>query len=590
VRHIYSIIGCCVVAVFLLYHRASHPGFGSVKPLNVTAWDAFGYYMYLPSIFIYHDMTDLEWLPEADSTYVLTGGTLYQANRKDNGNYVFKYLGGVSIMQMPLFFIGHLIALNTSFKADGFSPPYQYAIAFGAVIYCILALFLLRRLLRRYFSDLSVAVSILLVVLATNLPQYIAVDGGMSHAYIFPLYVIVLYTTMRWHETPRILWASLTGLTIGLATISRPTEVIMLFIPLLWNTHNRKASRAKWEQVKQYRTHLYFTILFGLLGVLPQLLYWKIASGSFFFNPGSKWSFLDPFFRVLFGWESGWFIYTPVTIFFITGFFFIRKHPFQRSVIVFCFLNIWIIISWFDWKYGATYSTRALVQSYPVFALPFTAFIDWIRRKKWSYLFYLLGVFLIFLNLFQLKQFYTTVLHHRDMTRQYYGRIFLNRHPTPLDVSLMDTREFLKKEDEYRPVEIYSADSVILVSGTNGYPGVIADFAILQDGELWDHGDFWLRITADIKVQTGFLESHLTGRVYTADTSKYTSIRLANPITMNGASNTYEFYLLVPGFPGEMRFNLQVTTTSKFEGTVENVRVVRLSKKEPASCRIRQRS
>ena len=70
--------------------------------------------------------------------------------------------------------------------------------------------------------------------MATNLPQYVSVDGGMSHAYILPLYVAVLYTTMRWHRKPHVLWASLTGGIIGLATICRPTAAIMLFIPLLW--------------------------------------------------------------------------------------------------------------------------------------------------------------------------------------------------------------------------------------------------------------------------------------------------------------------------------------------------------------------
>ena len=71
-----SLAACIIVSRFLLYHRASHPGLRSDKPLMVTAWDAFGYYMYLPSALIYHDMTELEWLPEADSTYGLTGGTL----------------------------------------------------------------------------------------------------------------------------------------------------------------------------------------------------------------------------------------------------------------------------------------------------------------------------------------------------------------------------------------------------------------------------------------------------------------------------------------------------------------------------------
>jgi hypothetical protein len=97
---------------------------------------------------------------------------------------------------------------------------------------------------------------------------------------------------------------------------------------------------------------------------------------------GSKWYFLFPFFRVLFGFENGWFVYTPITILFVLGFFFIKEYPFRKAVIAFCLLNIWIIISWSDWKYRGTYSTRALVQSYPVFAFPLTAIITKILSKN----------------------------------------------------------------------------------------------------------------------------------------------------------------------------------------------------------------
>lgn len=577
-KNIFSLVACISVGLFLLILRTTHPGFHSEKPLNVTAWDAFGYYMYLPSALIYHDMTQLEWLPEADSTYGLTGGTLYQAHRKENGNYVYKYLGGVSILQLPFFLIGHTIASSTSFAADGFSPPYQFAIAFGAFLYVIFALFLLRYLLLRYFNDLSTAVSILLLVLATNLPRYVSVDSGMSHAYIFPLYVVLLYTTIRWHERPNVLWASLTGLTIGLATICRPTEAIMLFIPLLWNTQTKDAARAKWKMVKAHRTHLLYVVMFGFLGILPQLIYWKISSGSFIYDVGSKWTFLNPFFRVLFGWEAGWFIYTPVTIFFILGFFFIKKYPFQRSVIVFCLLNIWIIISWYEWKYGATYSTRALVQSYPVFALPLTAIVERINRTRWRYLFFLLGLYLIFVNIFQLKQYDNTVLHYRDMNRAYYGRIYLNPHPTPLDMSLLDSCDFLKNTAEYRSTELYASDSILEVACVADTPAVVAGLSMPDESGVQAEGEEWIRIMARIEAQTGFGDSYLCGELFNADTLKRSRVRLFNPISLPGGSNAYAFYMKLPAAATAPQLRLTISTGSRFEGTVTGVRVTYLNR------------
>ena len=127
----------------------------------LTSWDGLGYYMYLPSGFIYNDFSKLEWLPEMHKKYNLYEGDLYQAHKAENGNYVNKYLGGVAILQAPLFGIAHIIALNSDYPADGFSPPYQYTLAYGALIYCILALFLLRTILLRYYDDLAVSISLL---------------------------------------------------------------------------------------------------------------------------------------------------------------------------------------------------------------------------------------------------------------------------------------------------------------------------------------------------------------------------------------------------------------------------------------------
>ena len=179
--------------------------------MKVTSSDAFGYYMYLPGMFIYKDLTRLEWIPAIDNKYSMTGGTGYPAEKLPNGNYAYKYLGGVAIMEMPLFFIGDAIARHSSYPADGFSLPYQYALSLGVLLYCVLSIFLLRKILLLYFTDLTTAITLLLLCLGTNMIQYVAIDNCQSHSYIFVLYVIVLYTTLRWHQKPGMLWAILTG-------------------------------------------------------------------------------------------------------------------------------------------------------------------------------------------------------------------------------------------------------------------------------------------------------------------------------------------------------------------------------------------
>ena len=152
-----------------------------------------------------------------------------------------------------------------------------------------------------------------------------------------------------------------------------------------------------------HKTHILAAILGGIVGILPQLLYWKYTTGSFIYDVGSKWFFLNPWFRVLFGAEKGWFVYTPVAILMVAGFVRMTGRPFRKAVLVFCLLNIWIIISWSDWKYGASYSTRALTHSYPVFALALACTVEAAFRIKKGLYLIILTLLLIVLNLYQLR-------------------------------------------------------------------------------------------------------------------------------------------------------------------------------------------
>lgn len=390
------ILFCFLSVRFVYFENNSKNGY------NATSWDAFGYYMYLPSVFIYHDVRELKWIPEIDAKYNVTGGELYQAIKLDNINYTNKYLAGVAILQSPFFFLGHLLAGVLDLPQDGFSWPYQYAILFSAIFWCFFGFVVLRKVLLFYFDDTITSLTLILIGLASNLIQYTSIDGGMSHAYIFPLYSFVLWLTHKWHQNPKRLYAFLIGLISGLAVISRPTELLIILIPILWLTNTKEEKQEKKKLIIQNNKQIIFAILGSVLTVIPQLSYWKYTTGSFIYNVGSKWYFLNPWFRVLFGSEKGWFLYTPVAILMVSGFFYMKNMPFRKAVVIFCLLNIWVVISWSDWKYGASYSTRALVQSYPVFAFPLAAFIAHISGKKNYFLFFVISLVLILLNLYQL--------------------------------------------------------------------------------------------------------------------------------------------------------------------------------------------
>lgn len=506
-------------------------------PIKVTTWDALGYYLYLPSTHIYHDDTSFAWFSNVDGKYQLSGGEFYQATKHSNGNLVYKYLRGVSILQTPFYYLAHAYCTFTKqFPADGFSYPYQLAIACGALIYFFLSLLLLRWVLLQYYSDAVVALSLLLLTLASNSIQYIAIEGGQSHAYIFPLYVLILYLTFKWHQQYRLLYIFAIGCCIGLASISRPTEAIMLFIPLLWNVSDKEAWKSKWKVVKAQPLQWLLLVSGGFAGIAPQLTYWKRVTGSWIYDVGSKWDFLNPHFRVLFGPEKGWFIYTPVAILFVVGLFFIRQKPFRTAVITFCLLNIYIIIAWHIWRYGGSYSTRALVQSYPVFALPLCGLIEfiWARKSKW--LLMPIGLYLIGVNLFQVFQYNRNILHYDEMNFAYYKAIYLNPNPGPKEMSLLDTKDYVHNESLYnlKPIYVpYTNDSAFI-----SLQGTIENTQPMDDAYL----------KAELTLKTASIWGRYISLSILADKQVVRSnrIRLFHSLAKENQENNYLFYTKIP--------------------------------------------
>lgn len=529
----YSIGFIIAVAVFI---RIVSIDFSKLDSYIITNYDGLGYYMYLPGIFIYNDITQYKWIDSIDEKYNVVGDDwMFQIAKHKNGNYVTKYLGGISILQAPFFFAAHGFALVSDYPADGFSTPYQLALSFGPLVYFVLILFLLRKILLRYYSDETTAITLILLFLASNAIEYIAIEAGHSHGYILLMYTLIIWLSIKWHEKPTTKTAFLIGLIIGLSTIMRPTELIIFLIPLLWSTHTKEAAKAKWALVKRHRKHIGIVCLAAALGACPQIIYWLYVTGSPIQTIGSKWYFLNPYFRVLFGWQKGWFIYTPVTVLFVLGLFFMKGKPFRKSVIWFCLLNIWIVISWSVWRYGGSYSTRALVQSYPVFALALAAILSKILSSKFKPLFYLFAIYLTVVNLFQIWQYRQGILRHDEMNKSYYSSVYLDKNPTALDMSLLDDGQ---KHD-------FDCDTTIFYNNTTSKE-VIASGKEFYKVKL--PSDQWVDLDLSLRSQSGFWKGFIVVDMKNSDGEEIVvrKFRMFNHLTKHNKINRYHMQLKVP--------------------------------------------
>ena len=151
---------------------------------GVISWDVSCYYSYLPQVFIYHDIDHLAFLDSVATYQYGASPGVVQAIEGPLGIPVFKTSYGLAALYFPAFVTAHIIALVFNYRADGFSLPYQVCLQLWSVIFAWIGLFFLRKALLRFYCDTVTAVTLFLIVFATNLFEYSTVIPAMPHGYL----------------------------------------------------------------------------------------------------------------------------------------------------------------------------------------------------------------------------------------------------------------------------------------------------------------------------------------------------------------------------------------------------------------------
>ena len=106
----------------------------------VIGWDVSGYYLYLPAIFIHHDLKELRFHEQLLREYGPTPDFQQAFRHQASGHYVMKYTAGMAVQYLPFFLVAHALAKPLGYPADGFSHPYQLAILAGSVLMAVVGL------------------------------------------------------------------------------------------------------------------------------------------------------------------------------------------------------------------------------------------------------------------------------------------------------------------------------------------------------------------------------------------------------------------------------------------------------------------
>lgn len=417
------------------------------QPQKVIMWDVISYYAYLPACFIDNDIGLSFWKNEKPYN------ERYWPKDTENGKFVIKTTMGVSFFYAPFFFVAHLCADSFGFQPNGFTTPYALALQLSALFYVIWALFILRKLLLKYFDDKSISITLIIIALFTNLYWYTTSrDNPMSHSYDFFLFSAFLYLSELWHERTNFKNSILIGIVSGLIALIRPTNIIIALIFIFYNVKSIKDVSEKINMLIRNYKYLIVIVLISIAIWIPQFIYWKTITGSFlYYSYGNdeRFFFNQPLIlQVLFSFRKGWLIYTPVMIFSLVGIILLHRNlkEYSWGISIFFVLNLYVISSWWCWWYGGSFGMRPLIESYAILAIPLSVAIQWIFKQKKTIKLSLLTV-LIVLSLqsgFHTLQYYFETIHYEAMTSKAYFDSFWRLKRSNNHYNLIETPDYEK--------------------------------------------------------------------------------------------------------------------------------------------------
>ncbi len=391
--------------------------------------DGFSYYVYLPSWFIFHDLSLREVARDC------CGGEFpeYTAIIRWPGTrrWVNAHPIGVAIMQSPFFVPAHLLTKWSNLSPDGFTFYYQHGAGLAGLFWMVAGLAALRRLLLRQFSDGVVAATLVVVTFATSLFHYGTYDSSYSHVYSFFLFTVFMALTGTWYRNPRPSTPWLLGITAGLIVLTRHTNALFLLVFPLYGISGADTVKERIDTWRRRRPELATIAAAAMLVVAPQLLIYFLATGKPLISSYGAlgFNFSEPrLFGVLFSVQKGVFFWAPILLIGAAGLIASRgmARSFALAGGLFLIVNTYLIASWWDWQFGASYGHRGFVDSYPLLALGIASVFDRVGHKRALVAaMSAFAVAAVVLSTVQMLQYWYHVMPMSDTTWEQYRAVFM---------------------------------------------------------------------------------------------------------------------------------------------------------------------
>ncbi len=435
-----SFIVSAIILVYVMFNVSIW------KDKNALAWDSSYYYLYLPATIIYDDLGKLGFYPEIIQKYNINGkNPTYEIYpQAATGYQLNKYAVGVSIFELPFFLAAHLFCTaSNAYPADGYSKPYMLGAVLSNVFWVLAGLWVLRKFLLEFFNDSVTAITLLLIMFGTNLYFYTVFDVGMSHPFSFALFAFLLHFTERAYSTHKSKYIVWVGAVLGMIVITRPTNLLVVIVPLLWPGYNNPIDNRLLFFREKIGAILLAVFLFTAIAFI-QLGYLKYTSGDWFHFSYEKegFNFLKPeIVNGLFSYRKGWFLYTPIALFAVVGLISLMKRNRGMGILISVYLaaTLYVIFSWWDWTYGGSFGCRPMIESLAILSIPMAALVENIfaAKNQLKVVTFTVLAFFIALNLFQSYQLFINTTMWNNTNKAFYWRSFGKLKVTEEDRALL---------------------------------------------------------------------------------------------------------------------------------------------------------
>jgi hypothetical protein len=394
--------------------------------------DAFGYYIILPAYFQYQD-PNFEFI---DS--VLRRSEIYKnyvppvINTAENGKKVCKYYSGVALLQAP-FYLCNSLLFEPKDSETGFQNSNHLTVLISAAFYLLLGIWGMIDVLKKLkIHALLIASSVCLTLFGSNLLAYATYDIAYSHVYSFFALVFFIRAAYTFKHKTDLLTAIFLGLFFGLIVIIRPLNGIsILFIPIIFGL-KPFAQLFKKTRLK----HTAISILTAFLILSLQSLIWHWQTGLWYVYPYGNESLNlshPQLYELIFGYNCGWALYTPVPFIalVLSLFLLFIKLQFRQAIWMFVcsFCLLYLLSSWYYLHYGCTVGCRPITEFYGPLFIVFAYSINSFLKSKWSIIILMIFTSIgVKYNLIVHHQFFENIINWCEMDKERFQMVFLKTH------------------------------------------------------------------------------------------------------------------------------------------------------------------